>query len=52
MLFEKHLLSVSQIFTYIVIAVLLMKCTAIYGGRLDFEEFEACEQIDFREISY
>lgn len=34
------------------IAVLLMKCTAIYGGRLDFEEFEACEQIDFREISY
>lgn len=34
------------------IAVLLTKCTAVYGGRVDFEEFEVCEQIDFREISY
>lgn len=34
------------------IAVLLVKCIAVYGGRLDFEEFETCRQIDFREISY
>lgn len=34
------------------IAVLLVKCTAVYGGRLDFEEFETYRQIDFREISY
>ena len=33
------------------VALLLMEWTAIYGNRLDFEEFELCEQIDFTGIS-
>ena len=33
------------------IGTLLMKWTAIHGGRLDFKEFEVCEQIDFTGVS-
>ncbi len=29
---------------------MLMEVTAIYGGRLDFEEFSSCETIDFAEL--
>ena len=32
-------------------AVLLMEWIAIHSGRLDYDEFEACEQIDFTGVS-
>lgn len=32
------------------VSTLFMELTAIHGGRLDFDEFECCEYIDFVEI--